>query len=195
MAGPRPTTIDLRGRTVIPGLADGHLHDAGGGPGVDLLAPDRSPTCWPRCAARVAQSRPGDVIVTNSDWHEAQLKEQRLPYRKDLDRVSPATPGRRGPRRARVHPEFGGAREMEHHDETPRAAGGRITRDADGELNGELVDRAKVARQAARRRRGPSMRWSSSIARRERRRADQHPLSRRVNPSSTAAPGDGTRQT
>ena len=30
------TTIDLHGQTVIPGLADGHLHDAGGGPGVDL---------------------------------------------------------------------------------------------------------------------------------------------------------------
>ncbi len=36
LAGPKTTTIDLHGQTVIPGLADGHLHDAGGGPGVDL---------------------------------------------------------------------------------------------------------------------------------------------------------------
>jgi predicted amidohydrolase YtcJ len=36
LAGPRTVTIDLHGETVIPGLADGHLHDAGGGPGVDL---------------------------------------------------------------------------------------------------------------------------------------------------------------
>src|SRR5262245_8550830 len=36
LAGPKTSTIDLHGQTVIPGLADGHLHDAGGGPGVDL---------------------------------------------------------------------------------------------------------------------------------------------------------------
>jgi predicted amidohydrolase YtcJ len=41
---------------------------------------------------RVAASQPGDVIVTNSDWHEAQLKEQRLPLRRDLDKVSANTP-------------------------------------------------------------------------------------------------------
>ena len=77
---------------MIPGLADGHLHDAGGGPGVDLSAraqPARHPG---GVAARVKQSRPGDVIVSNSDWHEAQLKEHRLPYRTDLDAVSPLNP-------------------------------------------------------------------------------------------------------
>src|ERR1700674_2610011 len=36
LVGPATTTIDLHGQTVIPGLADDHLHDAGGGPGVDL---------------------------------------------------------------------------------------------------------------------------------------------------------------
>ena len=36
LAGPDTKLMDLRGRTVIPGLADNHLHSAGGGPGVDL---------------------------------------------------------------------------------------------------------------------------------------------------------------
>jgi predicted amidohydrolase YtcJ len=46
LAGPGTTTIDLHGDTVIPGLADGHLHDAGGGPGVSIsLVRDRWPTC------------------------------------------------------------------------------------------------------------------------------------------------------
>ena len=36
LAAANTQTIDLHGATVIPGLADDHLHDAGGGPGVDL---------------------------------------------------------------------------------------------------------------------------------------------------------------
>ena len=35
-AGGATRLVDLRGRTVLPGLMDGHLHNAGGGPGVDL---------------------------------------------------------------------------------------------------------------------------------------------------------------
>src|SRR6185295_107195 len=35
-AGPGTKAVDLRGRTVIPGLMDGHLPNAGGGPGVNL---------------------------------------------------------------------------------------------------------------------------------------------------------------
>jgi predicted amidohydrolase YtcJ len=33
-----------------------------------------------------------DIIITNSHWHEAQLEEQRLPFRKDLDPISPNNP-------------------------------------------------------------------------------------------------------
>src|SRR5206468_8121331 len=93
--------------------------------------------------ARVAQSRPGDLIVTNSDWHEAQLAEHRLPYRDDLDIASPHNP---------VVVVRGGheyilnsaALEKWHiTKDTPQVAGGRITRGSDGELNGELIDRAK----------------------------------------------------
>jgi hypothetical protein len=36
LAGPNTQIIDLKGRTVIPGLADSHLHTAGGGPFIDL---------------------------------------------------------------------------------------------------------------------------------------------------------------
>src|SRR5438445_5081630 len=92
LAGPNTTTIDLHGQTVIPGLADDHLHDAGGGPGVDLSRARSIPDVLAAINARVKASRPGDVIVTNSDWHEAQLKEHRLSYRRDLDTVSPDNP-------------------------------------------------------------------------------------------------------
>ena len=32
------------------------------------------------------------MIVSNSDWHEAQLREQRLPLARELDAVVPAHP-------------------------------------------------------------------------------------------------------
>ena len=35
----------------------------------------------PWFAAAVREAAPGAVVVTNSDWHEAQLAEQRLPLR------------------------------------------------------------------------------------------------------------------
>ncbi|MCU1382936.1 MAG: amidohydrolase [Acidobacteria bacterium] len=143
-AGPNTTTIDLHGQTVIPGLADGHLHDAGGGPGVDLSGARSLPDILARVSARVTGSRPGDVIVSNSDWHEAQLKEHRLPYRADLDTVSPANPVVlvRGGHEYILN--SAALRKWNITKDTPQQPGGRITRDAAGELNGELIDRAKA---------------------------------------------------
>ena len=142
-AGPSTVTIDLQGRTVVPGLADDHLHDAGGGPGVDLSGARSLADVLAAVRERVTRSRAGDVIVSNSDWHEAQLKEHRLPYRKDLDTVAPSNPVVlvRGGHEYILN---SAALEKWHiGKETPQVPGGRITRDGNGELNGELVDRAK----------------------------------------------------
>ena len=144
LAGPKTTTIDLHGQTVIPGLADGHLHDAGGGPGVDLAGARSLPDILAAVAARVKQSRPGDLIVSNSDWHEAQLREHRLPYRSDLDAVSPVNPVVlvRGGHEYILN--TAALQKWNITRATPQQPGGRITRDAKGELNGELIDRAKA---------------------------------------------------
>jgi predicted amidohydrolase YtcJ len=143
MAGPSTTIVDLRGQTVIPGLADDHLHDAGGGPGVDLSRVRTIADLLAAIAARVKQSRPGDVIVTNSDWHEAQLKEHRLVYRRDLDAVAPANPVVvvRGGHEYILN--SAALKKWNITKDTPQPPGGRITRGTDGDLNGELVDRAK----------------------------------------------------
>lgn len=144
LAGPSTRVIDLRGRTVIPGLADGHLHDAGGGPGVDLSRARSIADVLAAVAARVKIAAPGEVIVSNSDWHEAQLREHRLPYRRDLDTVSASHPVvlvRGG------HEYILNSAALGHWGitrDTPQPPGGRITRGDDGELNGELVDRAKA---------------------------------------------------
>ena len=142
-AGPNTAVIDLRGRTVIPGLADNHLHDAGGGPGVDLSRARSIADVLAAVRARVSQSQPGELVISNSDWHEAQLAEHRLPYRKDLDSAAPNHPVVlvRGGHEYILN--SAALRKWNITKDTPQLPGGRITRDSDGELNGELVDRAK----------------------------------------------------
>jgi predicted amidohydrolase YtcJ len=90
--GPDSKVIDAGGRFVVPGLADGHFHNEGGGTGVDLSATRSLADLLAAVGKAVAAAKPGDLVVSNSDWHEAQLKEQRLPLATELDPVSPVNP-------------------------------------------------------------------------------------------------------
>lgn len=144
IAGPSTRLIDLKGHTVIPGLMDNHLHGAGGGPGVDLSRARSLADVAAAVSARAATSKAGDVIVSNSDWHEAQLEEQRLPLRDDLDRIAPANPVilvRGGHEYIMNSAALARSNITEKTDPPP---GGRITRYPDGRLNGELVDSARA---------------------------------------------------
>jgi len=143
LAGPSTKVLNLAGKTVIPGLADDHLHNAGGGEGVDLSRTRSLAEVLAHIGDAVKRAGPGEVVTTNADWHEAQLKEQRLPYRKDLDSVAPATPVVvvRGGHEYILN--SAALRKWNITKDTPAPAGGQISRDSAGELNGELVDRAK----------------------------------------------------
>ncbi len=71
---------------------DNHLHGAGGGPGVDLSRARSVADVLTAVTARAKASGAGAMIVSNSDWHESQLAEHRLPLRDDLDRAAPDNP-------------------------------------------------------------------------------------------------------
>ena len=143
LARGRTDEIDLEGRTLVPGLGDNHFHSIGGGPGVDLSQARSLADVRAAIAARVAEVEPGDVVVSNSDWHEGQLAEQRLPYRRDLDEAAPNTAvvvvrgGHEYVLNSAALTRWGITAA------TPQPDGGLIGRDAAGRLNGELVDRAK----------------------------------------------------
>jgi predicted amidohydrolase YtcJ len=143
LAGPATRQVDLHGQTVVPGLADNHFHSIGGGPGVDLSRARTIDEVLAAIRARAATTPAGQVIVTNSDWHEGQLKEQRLPYRSDLDRAAPDHPlvVVRGGHEYILNSEA--LSKWGITEKTPEPGGGSIGRDKDGKLNGELVDRAR----------------------------------------------------
>ncbi|HSF17220.1 MAG TPA: amidohydrolase [Vicinamibacteria bacterium] len=142
-AGPRTRRIDLEGKTVTPGFADNHYHGIGGGPGVDLSRTRSLQEVIDAIAHRARETPRGDLVVTNSDWHEGQLREQRLPFRDDLDHATSEHP---------VVVVRGGheyilnsaALSKWNIDESTRSPdGGRVGRYPNGRLNGELVDTAK----------------------------------------------------
>ena len=135
--------VDLLGRTVVPGLADGHFHGIHGGPGVDLSQARSLADVLSAVAARAAITPAGDFVVSNSDWHEAQLQEQRLPLASELDTAAPNNPvvlvrGGHSYILNNVALAFFGIT-----TETPVPPGGSIPRTPEGELTGELIDRAK----------------------------------------------------
>lgn len=142
--GPATKVVDLRGRTVIPGLADSHVHGAGGGPGVDLSQVRSLTELFAKVSDAAAKAHAGDVIVSNSDWHEAQLAEQRLPTAAELEIAAPGVPVvlvRGG------HSYFlNNAALAKYHivPSTPVPAGGAIPKDAGGTLTGEITDTAKA---------------------------------------------------
>ena len=141
--GPTTKVVDLQGRFVAPGLSDGHIHGVTGGPGIDLSNTRSLDDLFAAVGRAAKNAQPGTIIVSNSDWHEAQLKEQRLPHARELDRVAPANPVvlvRGG------HEYILNSAALAHWNitkATQSPAGGEIGRDANGELNGELVDNAR----------------------------------------------------
>lgn len=147
LAGRETRQIDLGGKTVVPGFADGHLHSKVGRlrPGtVDVTAIRSLQDLLDLIEKEVASSEPGDIIFTSSDWHEAQLDELRLPTRWDLDPVSPDNPVvviRGG------HEYILNSAALKRWNitaETESPPGGQITFDAEqGDITGELIDRAR----------------------------------------------------
>lgn len=136
--------VDLKGHFVSPGLTDDHFHNEGGGTGMDFSHVRTLGELLTVVANTVAAAPPGSLLTSNSDWHEAQLKEQRLPTAKELDQAAPNNPVvllRGG------HSYILNSAALKKYNiskDTPVPAGGAISRGPDGELTGELFDNAKA---------------------------------------------------
>src|SRR5580700_8393284 len=142
--GPKTRVIDLKGHFVSPGITDDHFHNEGGGPGIDLSHVRSLGELLTTVANAAAAAQAETVIVSNSDWHEAQLKEQRLPTAEELERAAPDKPVVlvRGGHEYILN--ISALKKWNVTKDTPVPAGGQISRNAAGELTGELFDEAKT---------------------------------------------------
>jgi len=93
---PCTKTIDLKGRTAIPGLIDNHNHIVllGMRPGYDIRLETASSIAEVQAMlkARAKTAPSGAFITTLGDWNVKQFTEKRLPTLQELDTALPHNP-------------------------------------------------------------------------------------------------------
>ncbi len=137
----RTEVIDLKGRTVIPGLMDSHTH-APGASMTEYAHPlgqmDTIQDVLDYFAARAAVVPEGEWIVLQQVFI-TRLKEQRYPTRAELDRVAPKHPVvfRTGPDAA-VNTLALQRNNIDRNFKIPEGVPAKIEKDASGEPTGVL---------------------------------------------------------
>lgn len=138
--------IDLRGRTVVPGLNDAHCHPMQVGLAAGEV--DARPEAAPDIGALAGKLReraagePGRWILARG-YDDTRLDDRRHPTRADLDAAAPDHPVLL--RRACHHVAVANGRALSLAGitaDTPDPDGGRIDRDARGEPTGVLRESA-----------------------------------------------------
>jgi predicted amidohydrolase YtcJ len=93
---PGTRTIDLRGRTVVPGLIEGHIHSVSlaNRPGYHTILENTASIreIQETLAARRKSVPQGQWITSMGGWHPNQWSERRRPTLKELDAAVPDCP-------------------------------------------------------------------------------------------------------
>ena len=147
LAGPGTDELDLRERTVVPGLVDSHVHLRQVGMDLDrvTLFTARSIADVTGAIAEAAAETPeGEWVMAGWGWHESHLAEDRLPTRWELDDAAPDNPVYI-PRGAHVAVlNSAGLAAAGIDDDTEDPEGGTIVRDTDrDEPNGVVLEAAR----------------------------------------------------
>jgi predicted amidohydrolase YtcJ len=140
---PSAETIQLKGKFVMPGFNDAHVHL--GGAGADMLSVRLNGVAsieelQKRLADAVAHHKEGEWI-TGSGWDHTLWPDKKFPNRQELDAVAPKNPiflthisG---------HVAVANSLALRHGEiqqDTPNPPGGMIERDADGAATGMLEE-------------------------------------------------------
>ncbi len=143
LAGPSTRVIDLKGRRVLPGLIDNHLHIIRGGLNFNLeLRWDgvRSLADAMSMLRRQVEITPAPQWVrVVGGFTEHQFTEKRLPTIDELNAVAPDTPVFLLHLYDRAILNGAALRAVGYTKNTPEPLGGEITRDANGNPTGLLL--------------------------------------------------------
>ncbi|WP_369386853.1 amidohydrolase [Streptomyces sp. CG1] len=141
----RTRILDLPGATVLPAFDDTHTHLIFAGHSAYDVPVHQARTLaefLDLIRQRAATTPAGEWIRTTTNWQELHLAERRMPTAAELDQATDRHP---------VLVKRGGHNDVVNGyalrlagitEDTPVPAGGVIGRDADGRLNGRLIDNA-----------------------------------------------------
>jgi predicted amidohydrolase YtcJ len=137
--------IDLKGRRVIPGLNDSHMHVIRGGLSYNLeLRWDGVPSLADGLRMLKEQAQrtpPGQWVRVIGGWSEFQFAERRMPTLEEINAVAPATPVFVLHLYCRGMLNQAALRACGYTRDTPDPPAGEIQRDKSGNPTGLLIAR------------------------------------------------------
>jgi predicted amidohydrolase YtcJ len=143
LAGRNTRRVNLRGRTVIPGLIDGHTHAIRGGQTYDRetywLGVDSLEHGLRMLTEAASERRPDEWVGVVGSWHPNQFSERRAPTVADLTQASPTNPAY-----VQFQYDYGlvneaGIRALRLNESTtPPVPNLTVERDANGQATGRL---------------------------------------------------------
>src|ERR1700744_4765512 len=153
--------IDLKGRTVIPGLNDSHLHVIRGGlnfnmelrwDGVPSLRDALDMLRW-----QVARTPAPQWVRVIGGWDEFQFAEKRGPTLEEINAIAPDTPVFILHLYDSALLNAAALRAVGYNRDTPNPPGGEIQRDRRGNLTGMLIARPNAGLLYATLAKGPKL--------------------------------------
>jgi hypothetical protein len=165
--GPQTKVIDARGRTVIPGLYDSHLHLIRGGLNFNMeLRWDGVPSLADAMRMLKEQARrtpPPQWVRVVGGWTEQQFAERRQPTLDELNEAAPETPVFVLHLYDRVLLNRAALRAVGYTKDTPDPPGGEIERDSKGNPTGLLIARPNAGILYATLAKGPRLSYDDQL--------------------------------
>jgi predicted amidohydrolase YtcJ len=159
--GPDTKVIDLKGRRVIPGLNDSHLHVIRGGLNYNMeLRWDGVPSLADGLRMLKEQAQrtpPGQWVRVVGGWSEFQFAERRMPTLDEINAAAPETPVFILHLYCQALLNKAALRACGYTMDTPNPPGGEIQRDHSGNPTGLLLARPNATILYATLAKGPKL--------------------------------------